>query len=1084
MTAADGEVGTPHAHASRSPSQTAPQRRIPIAVMLALLVAAAMGPLVAFGAFGINRLVSSARDQELERLSVTARTISKATDRELRGYRETAEVFALSHHLERGNLAAFADAAYDAVAAAGGHFVLIDEKLQQIFNTQVPPGTPLPQTDNPAMIRRVFETGRPEVGDLTTGTLTRHVHFPIRVPISVGGRVTYVLVMIPRGDLIPRLVAEQQLGQLGWFAAVLDGNGRIVARSARHAEFFGRPATTDFLARLGGGEGQIVSTDLEGRPSITAFHVSPGTGWRTIVWAPEDVIFGPARDAERLILVLALLAMTLSLGSAIVAGRLIRTPLRRTVAAAQALAAARSVDFHPSRLLEAHEIGSVLHTAAAALRAREAALEAAEARLRLAQEVADIGIIDWDIAADRADVSDGIMGIYGEVAGAWCLGNAWQGFLSTVHPEDRARVEADHLRLRRGGGRFASDFRILRRGETRWISATGQFTGGSDAVAAQRMLAVNVDITDRKRIELGLRDRDATLHLALDAAYAIAFTWNIEEDRVRRLHSSEPILPANENGPSRLADVVAAIHPDDRVLFRSAIDTALATPGLPYRSRFRILRPGGTVRWLEEWGRVEREPDGTPSRLVGISIDVTERRRIEAELAERLAEVESLYEAAPIGLALFDRDLRFRRVNATLARINGLPVEAHLERGVWEILPGFRPLMEPLFERVLAGGEIEEIEVSGETPAQPGVTRHWAEKIYPLKSVQGDVIGIGVLVEEITARRHAERQMARYAAIVVATHDALIGLDAEGLIDAWNPGAERLFGWTAAEAIGRTAAFIGIEGAAYPPAELTRRVLAGEDIGPLDVQRRRKDGTRIEVSLTARPVRDGDGRVVGIAAALHDIGERKRREAQMRFVMRELTHRSKNLLAVIQAMARQTARSTVDAEAFVDRFADRLAALARSHDLLVSQDWVGVDLRALLLQQLAPFVDEGDGRVDIEGPGLVLKPEVTQSLGMAFHELATNASKHGALSVPDGHVDVAWTRVASGDGDRIRITWREAGGPPFAPPTRRGFGRTVTERMVAAATQGEAHVEWLPEGLSWRLEMPASWVAEDGTAPR
>jgi PAS domain S-box-containing protein len=1052
--------------------------------MLALLVAASMGPLVALGAFGINRLVSSARDQELERLSVTARAVSNAADRELRGYRETAQVFALSHHLESGDLAAFADAAYGAVAAAGGHFVLVDETLQQIVNTQVPRGTPLPLADNPAMIRRVFETGRPEVGDLNTGTLTHHVHFAIRVPVSVDGRVTYVLVMIPRADLMPRMVAEQQLGQLGWFAAVLDGNGRIVARSVRHAEFFGQAATPSFIERLSGQEGRIVSTDLEGRPSITAFHLSASTGWRTIVWAPEDVILRPAHEAERLILGLALLAMTLSITSAIVAGRLIRAPLRRTVAAAQALAAAQPVESRPSRLLEADQIGSVLHTAAAALHAREAALEAAEARLRLAQEVADIGIIDWDIAADRADVSEGIMGIYGEVAAAWCLGNAWQGFMSTVHPEDRARVEADHLRLRRGGGRFESDFRILRRGETRWISATGRFMGDTHADGATRMLAVNVDITERKRIELGLRDRDATLNLALNAAYAIAFTWDIAEDSVRRLHSNEPVLPANEIRPARLADVVAVVHPDDRVLFRSAIDTALATDGLPYRSRFRIVRPDGAIRWLEEWGRVEREPDGTPARLVGISIDVTERRRVEAELAERLAEVESLYEAAPIGLALFDHDLNFKRVNAALARMNGLPVEAHLGRGVWEILPGFRPLMEPLFARVLAGGEVEEIEVSGVTPAQPGVMRHWAEKIYPLNSVQGDVIGVGVLVEEITARRHAEREMARYAAIVVATHDALISLDAEGRIDAWNPGAERLFGWTAQEVIGRTATFIGIESAAHPPAELTRRVLAGEDIGPLDVQRRRKDGARIEVSLTARPVRDGEGRVVGIAAALHDIGDRKRREAQMRFVMRELTHRSKNLLAVIQAMARQTARSATDAESFVDRFADRLAALARSHDLLVSQDWVGVDLRALLLQQLAPFIDEGDGRVTVEGQPLALKPEIAQSVGMAFHELATNASKYGALSVPGGHVDVSWSRVASDDGGRIRIEWREGGGPPFAPPERRGFGRTVTERMVAAATRGEAHLEWHPEGLSWRLDMPATCLVDDDAAPR
>jgi PAS domain S-box-containing protein len=752
--------------------------------------------------------------------------------------------------------------------------------------------------------------------------------------------------------------------------------------------------------------------------------------------------------------------------------------MQRAVAAAQALARSEPVRFAPSRLREADDLGRVLLHTASALRAREAALADAEERLRLAQQAADIGIVDWDLAADRAEVSEGAVRIFGDEARAWSLGHAYRGFLSLVHPEDRERIVGDFKRMREAGGSFDTDFRILRAGATRWISASGRLfdlPGGG-----RRMLGVNLDVTGRKLQELELRDRDATLRLALDAAHATAFAWDIADDVVRRLDSGEPTVPADENQPARLADLVAVVHPEDRVVFRTAIDAALASPESPYRSRFRIRRADGEVRWLDEWGRVELDAHGTPVRLAGISIDVTDRRRVEAQLAERLAELESLYEAAPIGLALLDRDLRYQRVNSALARMNGLPIEAHLGRVIWEMQPARKPALEPVFVRLLAGGDaIEEIEVASETPGQPGALRHWAEKFYPLKSMQGAVIGVGVVVEEITARRHAERQMARYAAIVVATHDALIGLDAEGRIDAWNPGAERLFGWTAAEAIGRTASFIGIPGATNSPSELTRKVLSGEHIGPMDVARQRKDGTRIEVSLTARPVRAADGRVIGIAAAAHDVSDRKRREAQMRLVMRELTHRSKNLLAVIQAMARQTALSTTDTEEFLDRFADRLAALARSHDLLVRQDWTGVDLRELLRQQLAPFVDDGDGRLSTEGPRLVLKPEVAQNIGMAFHELATNASKYGSLSVPHGHVDVSWSRVAGDGGDRLRIEWRETGGPPFAPPARRGFGRTVIEHMVATATRGEAQLEWRPEGLFLRLDLPTSWLVED-----
>jgi len=133
----------------------------------------------------------------------------------------------------------------------------------------------------------------------------------------------------------------------------------------------------------------------------------------------------------------------------------------------------------------------------------------------------------------------------------------------------------------------------------------------------------------------------------------------------------------------------------------------------------------------------------------------------------------------------------------------------------------------------------------------------------------------------------------------------------------------------------------------------------------------------------------------------------------------------------------------------------------------------------LIRQQLAPFVDDGDRRVRVTGPHVVLKPEVAQSIGMAFHELATNASKYGALSAPGGRVEVTWSRVGSRAGDMLRMEWRETGGPPVAPPARRGFGHSVIEPMVAASTRGEAVIKWRPEGLYWRLDMPASWQVDE-----
>ncbi len=224
------------------------------------------------------------------------------------------------------------------------------------------------------------------------------------------------------------------------------------------------------------------------------------------------------------------------------------------------------------------------------------------------------------------------------------------------------------------------------------------------------------------------------------------------------------------------------------------------------------------------------------------------------------------------------------------------------------------------------------------------------------------------------------------------------------------------------------------------------------------------------------PLRDDAGSVVGLTCASVDVTERKEGEAHLRLLLRELTHRSKNLLAVIQAMARQTARHTGSIDAFLSQFAARLQGMASSHDLLVRESWYGASLGELVRSQLAAYVERGQEQIVFEGPDVALKPEAAQNLGLALHELAINAKKFGALSVPDGRVSISWGRDGGGDKNAVALNWLEQFGPKVKPRRKRGFGSLVIERNLARSLDAEVNLEFKPDGVRCRIVIPASQV--------
>jgi len=314
---------------------------------------------------------------------------------------------------------------------------------------------------------------------------------------------------------------------------------------------------------------------------------------------------------------------------------------------------------------------------------------------------------------------------------------------------------------------------------------------------------------------------------------------------------------------------------------------------------------------------------------------------------------------------------------------------------------------------------------------------------------------------------------ARLGAIVDSSFDAIVGKDLNSIITDWNPAAERMFGYSADEAIGRSVLMLIPEGLQSEETEIINQIKNGERVASFDTTRMRKDGTLIFVSLTISPIKDANGQIVGASKIARDITETKENERRIRNLLREVNHRVKNQFAVILSMIRETANRTQDNDDFMRHIRERITALSRSHDLLVSTDWNGASLFELVQEHLKPFGHED--RIALSGSLVVLSPNAVQYLGMAFHELGTNSAKYGALADDVGRVEVRWTV----EGEEIHIVWDEFSDAILADEaseTRRGFGNVVLQRIAPQSVGGIATLKRTEGHLAWSLKAPVRLV--------
>jgi two-component system CheB/CheR fusion protein len=239
----------------------------------------------------------------------------------------------------------------------------------------------------------------------------------------------------------------------------------------------------------------------------------------------------------------------------------------------------------------------------------------------------------------------------------------------------------------------------------------------------------------------------------------------------------------------------------------------------------------------------------------------------------------------------------------------------------------------------------------------------------------------------------------------------------------------------------------------------------------LDYGVEHRDGSVHQILGTGTFDSDAEGHPTRGTGLVRDVTDMRRWEESQRLLVGELNHRVKNMLAVVQSIAQQTQRSSDSIEAFTEALGRRIQALAAAHGLLTRQNWTGANLGELVEAAAVTFTDpHDDDRLRIDGPRLNLRPDVVITFAMAIHELGTNSMKHGALSVPEGRVAVTWT---AGDGG-VAFDWIETGGPPVAPPVRKGFGTRLLERGIARELEGSAHLDYREEGFRFHLEFPVN----------
>lgn len=435
-------------------------------------------------------------------------------------------------------------------------------------------------------------------------------------------------------------------------------------------------------------------------------------------------------------------------------------------------------------------------------------------------------------------------------------------------------------------------------------------------------------------------------------------------------------------------------------------------------------------------------------------------------LADLNMDLVNLIDSTSIATLFLDQDLRIKRFTPALLDIFSLR-EGDQGRPISDLVSKLTEKdVQQIAEQVLR----TLVPVQHEVILESGL-RAYQMQVRPYRNAHEAVNGVVITFVDVTERKRIDLDRAQLAAIVSSSDDAIIGHDLDGTITSWNNSAAKLLGYGPSEMIGRSINVLFPHSRIAEERGLLDRLARGESITHYEAILRGADSSEVEVSQSISPVRNLDATIAGAARIIRDNTEKRHTDAEKALLLGELDHRVKNILATVSSIVRQTLHGSASPEIFVKSIEGRIQALTRAHGLLTRNGAGEGSLKALLLTELDPY-DEHGTRIQIEGPDIALTPKVGLVMAMAIHELATNAAKHGSLSVQEGRLSVIWSLFDENGASTLKVEWQESEGPPVTPPQHLGFGSTLIERALHYEFDAEVTRTFAPAGLRCVMELP------------
>ncbi|MCI4646132.1 MAG: PAS domain S-box protein [Hyphomonadaceae bacterium] len=517
-------------------------------------------------------------------------------------------------------------------------------------------------------------------------------------------------------------------------------------------------------------------------------------------------------------------------------------------------------------------------------------------------------------------------------------------------------------------------------------------------------------------------------------------------------------------------------HPDDVNTDVDLAGKVLSGDLERYKMQKRYFHKAGHTVWANLTVAAVRTNNGEFVHFVSVLEDISEFKRMHMALEESEARFRAVQETSPDGFMTFEAvrdksgticDLRWTYINAAAERIVGRSADDLNGKLLLEEMPGNRE--EGLFDayvQVIETGQTWQNEFRYD---HDGIKAHF----HTTAARAGN--GLAVSFADITALRHSEERLRRVLNNVVA----FIGvLSLDGTLLVANEPALAAADLTREDVIGKP--FWDCFWWNYSEEsknlirEAVRRAAEGETVR-FDAEIRVANNVPMHIDFQLAPNYDDSGEIIDLIPSGVDITERKRAEKHREMLLQELSHRVKNTLATVQAMAGHTMRTSSDFESFQTAYRGRLQAIARCHELLVATNHTKVNLRSLIETQIRALTRDDGTSLEICGKPLVLGGEAAHAFGLVLHEMATNAAKYGALSTPKGKVHISWGDSLGDDGIKcIEIIWKESGGPPVMPPKKRGFGSLLIEQSLSHGLGGTTSISYAQSGLDARFRLPLS----------